>query len=102
MPSLRDSRAFPTFTRHFRAGLSHAAASRLEFGRLRSTALPEIQFSPTTKALKEKKGFIAALKALRHPKSKLFNNLLKPAFCLIGSGTAGRGCGKTRIPRCSA
>jgi hypothetical protein len=33
-----------------------------------------------TKALKEKKGFIAALKALRHPKSKLFNNLLKPAF----------------------
>ena len=32
MPSLRDSLSLSASTRHFRAGLSHTAASRLESG----------------------------------------------------------------------
>jgi len=39
--ALWDSPTFPTFTRHFRAGLSHAAAARLEFGRFWSRFIPE-------------------------------------------------------------
>jgi len=31
--SLRDSRLITILSRHFRAGLSHAAASRLDYGR---------------------------------------------------------------------
>jgi hypothetical protein len=34
-------------TRHLRAGLSHAAASRLDFGGAGSTVFPEIRFSRT-------------------------------------------------------
>src|SRR5208283_27247 len=33
VPSLRDSRAWPNLTRHYRAGLSHPAATRLERAR---------------------------------------------------------------------
>jgi hypothetical protein len=36
------------FTRHFRAGLSHCAASRLDFRRDCSTVLDKIQFSMHT------------------------------------------------------
>jgi hypothetical protein len=32
VPSLRDVLGIATFTLHFRGGLSHTAASRLEFG----------------------------------------------------------------------
>jgi len=34
MPSLRDSHIFLILTRHFRAGLSHAAAARLDLSRV--------------------------------------------------------------------
>jgi len=42
VPSLRDSRIFPTFTWHFRAGLSNFAAARLDPERFWSTVLPGI------------------------------------------------------------
>jgi len=47
VPSLRDSHNFPILTRHFRAGLSNAAAARLDtegFGPRRS---PEFGFALT-------------------------------------------------------
>jgi len=44
---LRDSRTFPTLARHFRAGLSHAAAARLDLGRFWCAVLLGIYFPHT-------------------------------------------------------
>jgi len=42
VPSLRDSHNFPILTPHFRAGLSNAAAARLDTGRVWATTLPGV------------------------------------------------------------
>ena len=57
MPSLRDSHSFPTLTRHFRAGLSHTAAVRLDLRRFGCAVFFGILFSPALSAKARDQGF---------------------------------------------